>query len=289
MQIKYGIDRMNDLISEPARTLENSIGSTLRPSRFDQISATLLSLNVLLGFLLLVMVVVWLGPSIPPRVTLPDDILVIGSGGDDQSGGDEDAEIPGQTQVAFDRILQAIPNLNEAIESVGSGASPGKGRGEDNPRTVGPGQPIDPQWRVHYSVDDFDDYQMQIAYFGIEIGVVRTEGSKITRISNWLGGSPKVTESTRERENELGSVHFIHRENRLKRWGKAVAETAGVSTESAIIVEFYPAETLNLMKAEESEALRIAGRSIDEVEETEFILKEVNGVATIVVHNIVYR
>ncbi|MEL7496169.1 MAG: hypothetical protein AAFN77_01065 [Planctomycetota bacterium] len=276
----------------------------LEPSQFDHVFAWMLAANLLCSFLLITFATIWYCTFDAPlnrKVIVGITVSPIDS--DDEPVEDDwvgDLDFPGFTEVSFETLESSLPRIDEAIAELSrraaqdgqtgdaNGGILGGGPGKRLPKSVDPPNATD-RWMIHYHLDDLGGYAQQLEHFGIQIGVVLEEEQTIWRVSNLTGGKPTLKKSTRQRENQLKSVYFLHPSGRVKRWSQAIAESAGVSMENAFTVEFYPLQTVSeLAQLESAEVLR-QGRSVDEVAKTEFKLKQVDGGFRFVVHNVEYR
>lgn len=268
-------------------------------SRYDEVNAWLVAGNLLCGFLFVVLLLVWVFGERPfqrVHITLgPSKHLKANEKAQLAEG---PIDFPDTTKVAFERMQEALPRLDQIIADIGA-TQASDGRGQDGLGGIGGGGdqrlpevpttvPAYQRWQIKYSVGDIDQYRKQLDFFGIEIGVVHAKANRIVRVSQ-LSTKTKLSYSTRQAENENNSLYFVHKDGRVKLWGQSIAKAAGASLTDALTVEFFPSQTSSQLAKVESMAVQQAGRSLKEVVKTEFRIVEVDGEYKFVVHNINYR
>ena len=248
-------------------------------SNFDRINAILVSSLVLVGFLFTVMFLVWMTNVVDfsRRTASPHGV----EGSHDESvkveleleqwvepGVEEFPEVQ-QSQLA--RTLKAVTSAVSQVRAsernqIGFATHSGPGQSND-PREIGiklPQRGEYQRWKISYQVPDIETYAKMLDLLEIELGVVHQSEPTITRISD-LAGAPRITRSSRERENRRRSLAFLHQKQRMKNWDLQLATNAGVSTDSCFTVQFYSSATRKQVRSVEAAALFDTGKQLDEV------------------------
>ena len=184
-------------------------------------------------------------------------------------------ETQGQTQSGdpaqlLDSVLGAVEAQTEItgpVRTSGTGG-PGAGEGSGGTGTEGRGSgsgiiPKFQRWIITYGEGDIETYAKQLDYFGIEIGVV--QGTKITYVSNFDGGSPK-TRIEPNGQNEK-RIYFIWKEAKRKEQDARLIAGARVSTADSIVVHYY---SNGLVKDLEDKEAKFANREKKRIRSTRF-------------------
>lgn len=158
----------------------------------------------------------------------------------------------------FDQSTADSQSLEQTVQQIGSVVAElsltngwgGKGIGNG---TIGKG--TDPReltpardectWSVSQTAAAIDDYQRQLDFFDIQIGVVHKTRKDIWRISD-LSAKKTITNSNRSAESS--SRRFSNQNNRLRRWDIRIAKEAGFDVNETIVVHFYPTELIKRMR-----------------------------------------
>lgn len=255
-----------------------------KSSSYDQINAFLISGLVLFGFLFSVLFLIWLTTIVDfsrrtegPIVTAVDE-----PGNEKPKGEADDMDDPGveefpevetpQLANALEAVTNAVSSVQGALEKrSGTASQMGRGAGfgsrDGGPGRGGNGIPEYKRWIINFSSADVATYANQLSYFNIDIGVVANIKQDITRLAD-PGGAKRVIRSNREAEKK--NLYFIHKKQRFRIWDSGIAKQAGISTDEAITVQFYPEATRQKLRVSEANALRAAGKTLVEVKNTYF-------------------
>ena len=171
---------------------------------------------------------------------------------------------------ALEAVSNAVSTIRANSEHVsGDAAVMGKGGGygsrEGGPSGTGEGIPDYKRWKIVYEVDSKDTYKKQLDYFNIQIGVVEPVGELISRVSNVSKG---VSVKRTTRAEEAKSLRFSHAKIRMKKWDLEISRKAGVDTNGALMVQFYPQDTRLMIAKAEDEFLKSVGRELKDVRRT---------------------
>jgi hypothetical protein len=280
--------------NHPRTTRRNAHTEALRVSRYDQVAGLLLATLLVLGFVTVMMFVVWLSsrlfwvmPAVP--VTVLEDV---GGGGSGQVfGSEQQLEEPSpeevrapteapveQTMLSISTVVAAKAQDLDAVQgstSLGSGEGPGsgdgRGKGPGGPGTSD-GIPAYERWEIRLSATSLDEYAKQLDYFKVELGVVGGGNPNVDYISNLSSARPTVRVGEPKNEQRL---RFLHRSGELRGADRQLAAKAGVKTDGRIVFQFYNEGTYRSLLA--LEAARKGNRRIKDVRRTVFGVKADRG------------
>jgi len=266
----------------------------LRVSRYDQVAGMLLATLMVLGFVTLMMFMVWLSnrlfwvtPAVP--VTVLEDV---GGGGSGQVYGSEQQleepspeEVVQPTEIPIEQTLDSISTVVAAkaqdIEAVygstslgsgdGKGTGDGRGKGPGGPGTAD-GIPAYERWEIRMAATNLDEYAKQLDFFQVELGVAGGGNPNVDYISKLSDGKPTVRIGNPQDERRL---RFLQRSGELRAADRRLAEKAGVKTDGRIVFQFYSDATYKSLLA--LEAARKGNRRIKDVRRTVFGVKANRG------------
>ena len=174
----------------------------------------------------------------------------------------------------FDQVTDSI----SAVQSGNLAASDAsiKATGTDGGLGTDPRDPMpvidhdDPssRWQIRYEFGNLDEYASQLRHFQIELGVVSQHQDDIWRIKD-PGKTNLVVHSNRIAESK--ATYFVPLDNAAKRFDRRLAQSVQANHSSALMVHFYPAQTIELLKAAELKSLP-ASKSLEHIERTMFRL-----------------
>ena len=248
--------------SAPSVLKGRSRATELRVSRYDQVSAMLVAVLVIFGFITLMMFLIWLSTRMfwvtpPVAVTMLEDV---GGGGSGQlTGGERDFEEPNPEEInevvdpPIEQSLQSITAVvtTEAQEldalegstslgtGQGSGTGDGRGPGPGGPGTAD-GIPAYERWEVRMSATSLDEYARQLDFFKVELGVAGGGNPNVDYVSNLSSPTPKVKQGNPKDEKRL---RFLHRSGELRAADRQLAEKAKVTTNGRVVFQFYDNQT----------------------------------------------
>jgi hypothetical protein len=279
------------------------VKSDIKVSSYDRLSAILIAAITIIGFMTTILFLIWLTTDVDYTApTQGAEIIDIGDTGDEKPEGfEDDAFEPGVEEfpeIETPQLAQAIEAVTDAVSSVransekvsGDAAEMGKGKGfgarEGGPGGGGgEGVPEFKRWKINYEAPDIDTYKRQLSFFNIDIGVVRRVDDDVFRISDPAGKS-EVVRSSREKEK---SLYFAHIKRRMMRWDEAIAQDAGVETENANLIQFYPNSVRARIRQQEAAFLNKDQRQLSDIRQTVIKLVAVADGFDFVVEDILYR
>jgi hypothetical protein len=266
----------------------------LAVSRYDQVAGLLMATLAVLGFVTLMMFLIWLSsrffivtPAVP--VTVLEDV---GGGGSGQMVGGEmqldepsPEELQQPTEIPIEQTLDSISSvvstkaqdLDAVFGSTSLGTGEGQGKGEGRGKGPGgPGKsegvPAYERWEIRMSAASLDEYARQLDFFKVELGVAGGGNPNVEYISNLSSVRPTVRVGKPEEELRL---RFLHRSGELREADRQLAAKAGVKSEGRIVFQFYSEATYQSLLA--LEAARKGNRPIKNVARTVFGVKGERG------------
>lgn len=271
-------------------------------SRYDLVSALLVSLLIIVGFFATILGLIWITSTFNyDTQTGFVPVENIGADGDEKPEGfEDDAFDPGVEEfpeVETPQLAQALEAVSDAVSTVKanladrsgsaavSGAGPGYGSREGGPGGGGEGVPESKRWKITYKAEDIETYKRQLSFFKIDIGVVKRESDEVYRVSDPAGPANVIPSN---RENETG-LYFAHVKQRMMRWDEAIATAAGVNTDNSNLIQFYSNKARLRIREQEAKFLATDGRTIKDVRSTILRLAAAGDGFDFVVDQINYR
>ena len=265
----------------------------LRTTSYDRSSAALLA--TLIGLLLTTAVITTLyiatRPAAPPKlvpIEIPDEATGGSEDGEPDSTLQVESELAPQPdaapveqdsdQIELQETLEVITELADvaaemvpeqtgqsavntgiAGTAVGTGAAALGAGGSGNG-----GVPRSQRWLVNFSDGaSLDEYARQLDFFGIELGVIKSDGTLV--FASNLAGTPKsrvVTDGSQEKR-----LYMSWQGGPRKLADQKLFAKAGVNAEGRPILHFYPKNTENMLALLEKEA---SNRDVLQVRRTYF-------------------
>ena len=286
--------------SEPSKF--GYVKSDTTVSSYDRLSAILVACITIIGFMTTILFLIWLTTDVDYTAPTHLDDIVVGDTGDEKPEGfEDDAFEPGVEEfpeVETPQLAQSIEAVTDAVSSVransekvsGDAAQMGKGKGfgarEGGPGGGGgEGLPESERWKINYEAPDIDTYKKQLSFFGIDIGVVRRDNDDVFRISD-PANKMEVIKSSRANEK---SLYFAHIKRRMMRWDEAIAASAGVDSNEANLIQFYPEAARVRIRTQEAQFLAKDQRKLADIRKTIIKLATLNEGFDFVVEDVVYR
>ena len=176
--------------------------------------------------------------------TIATDVAEAGEGSGEVSDAIEMSMAP-NTNVANSSNANPL-DFGGGTGSGGRGGSP-TGNGKKPLGTGGGlrgGISREDRWVVRFDESTLDEYARQMDFFKIEMGALFPNG-RLAMITNLSAGKPTVREVTSGKgENRL---YFKWRGGGRQAIDNNLFKKAGINSESATILHFYPTETENLL------------------------------------------
>jgi hypothetical protein len=274
--------------------IRRTAADELATSRYDQVSGLLVAVLFVLGFITLMMFLVWLSTRLFwVQVAVPVTILEdVGGGGSGQVlGGEQELEEPSPeelqevTDPPIEMSIESIAAVvtTEAVQlealdgstSLGTGEGPGTGPGR-GPGPGGPGTsdgiPAWERWELTMSAKSDAEYARQLDFFEIELGVAGGGSPVVEYVTKLSAPSPTVRKGDPKDEKRL---NFLHRSGELRAADRRLVAKAGVQTDGKVVFQFYNDKLYQQLLT--LEAQRKGSRRIKEVRKTIFGVRGTNG------------
>ncbi|RMG39086.1 MAG: hypothetical protein D6725_05985 [Planctomycetota bacterium] len=264
----------------------------LSVTRYDKVSATMLSIIVALVLAVVFLAAIWYTNRLPPKPKpAPIELIELAGGFEDgdpnealdvQSPEEEIAdpaleeEESDETQIeqtlenvvelAEESVEQAENQLAaDAVNTGKKGSSSGTGR---RPLGLGPGTgglSREQRWYVEFGgTGSLDEYAKQLDFFGIELGALMPDG-KLYLISQLSKPKPRVrVVSSGAGENRL---YMTWRGGSRRRDDLRLFRKAGIDASKGVILHFYPPETEEMLARLE---LEYRNKPVKEIRRTFF-------------------
>ncbi len=262
-------------------------------SRYDQVAGMLIAVVFILGFITLMMFVIWLSSRmflVQPAVEVQmlEDVGGGGSG-ENLAGAEQELQEPSPEEVqqieepsvteSLNAISSVVTAESQQLEAVDGSSSFGKGEGSGQGDGRGPGPggpgtsdgvPAWERWEIQMAAKTLDEYARRLDFFQVELGVAGGGDPNVQYISNLAAAKPKVRAGSPKDEKRL---RFLHRSGELKAADRALATKAGVNTSGKVVFQFYSQETYNKLLTLEN--ARLNGKRIKDVRKTVFGVRNV--------------
>lgn len=231
-------------------------------SAYDQVSGMLVAVLIIVGAGVGVLFVIYLTTqNWDTNVSIPVIIEPSPGRGDHEAGVAQDLEAPGleeleevlepQIQANYEAVTDAVTSQQAALENVdGAAQTTDGGTGQGDSRPLGPeGNGLDvvprwDRWQIEFSGSDLSTYAKQLDHFGIELGTAGGGVQTIDYASNFTAGTPKRRTANGKDEDRL---YFTWETGSLREADLDLLKRAGVKPQGRIPMQFYPADTENLL------------------------------------------
>ncbi len=269
----------------------------MKVSLYDRVASLLISLLIFFSLAAVFLFVVWATNRVFARQeAVPVVLQDVGGGSPDGIAGESiEIESPNQDEIAEETDLEdepelqetlamvmdtiatreadlADPTLSDEMSSSRSGASSGDGRAPGLGSGDGaPGVPRAQRWEIRFADGaTLQEYAKQLDFFGIELGAIGAT-STVYYASKLASGKPAQRTGPGDQEQRL---YMSWQGGSLRAADKALLSRAGIKTDGRLLVQFYPAETENLLLGLE---LAYKGRDQGEIRKTVFGVREAGG------------
>jgi hypothetical protein len=270
----------------PSSLPRDSRSTGMSVSRYDQVSGMLVAVLIILGFITLMMFLIWLSTRVfwvePP---VPVTLLDVGGGGSGQvAGGEREFEEPNPEEInevveqpieqTIESITAVVTTQAQQLDAVegstslgsgqGEGTGDGRGKGPGGPGTED-GIPAYERWEVRMSAASLDEYARQLEYFGVELAVAGGGNPNVEYITKLTAPKPSVRRGDPKAEKRL---RFLHKSGELRQADRQLAARAGVATDGRVVFQFYSDQMYKQLLQLEYD--RKGKRTISQVRKTVF-------------------
>jgi hypothetical protein len=268
------------------------VPGSMQVSKYDQVSSLLISLLMLIGFVVLLMFLIWLSSQFnfrrePVPVTFAEEL---GGGGKGNMSPNSEQQLDEVTpeevadlqEVQVDKTLESIsaavaeqmPNLEAMVGASGLGNGEGPGTGDSRgPGPGGPGTATQlPDWEVRFKATSLEEYAKQLDFFGIELGALGGGKSTVDYAASLSKARPDIRSTNGKGE---GRRYLMWRKGPLARADKDLLQKAGIDAESRTVLQFLPPPTEKKMA--DLEIAHAKGKRTHEIRRTVFGVKGTPG------------
>ena len=259
----------------------------IKETPYDRFSAWLVSSCIVIGFLVFVLFLVWLGiagnfgavPEHTNLIPLPENEYQADSSTDDwhDPGVKEFPEIRqpqlNDTLLAITEVASTVEADIEARKGQFELVGLGQGRGDDRQRgpDPGPSEISEPKrWKIELAARSAAEYMKVLHKLGVEVAAVSQSSDQIHYITDLIVEEPQIRIGQRKDEQRL---YFVNQKNRLRRWESNKLASAGVELRGKIIVQFYSESLRAALRALELEACLEKENDISHVRQTVFRIR----------------
>lgn len=246
----------------------------LRATVYDRVNSFLISAILVCGLMVFGMFMMWLtGPGAPSPLPDGKPVREAQFPVDDEDKDQllEEFEKDDIVQRKFEEVIQSVPSITDQLSSVIHGGFVGKDQRNTSPgKKEGDPDPTERirDWEIRYEADSRDEYAEQLDHFGIELGAVSLIDNRIVRVGQFTDDL-EITETSRAEERE--TLFFSHKQSRLKRWDRVMAQGADLDF-AFELVHLFPEEVTAQMAETELNYVKDQGRKLAEIEKTLFEL-----------------
>lgn len=271
----------------------------MRTTRYERVSSGMIAIVFALLTTAVSLYILWMGlwPD-PPQRAVPVEIVELAGGSEDGTPGEElrvdsplpeipdpspaeeVSEDPPEIQETLDQVMDLsdeATNLAERqfefqAETTGrTGSARGTGR---RGLGSGPGRsgfPREQRWYVSFANESsLKEYSQQLDFFGIELGALTADG-KIIYLSNLSTSPSKRTADSGKVEVRM---YMTWQGGNRRLADLELLKKNGVDPTNAVVMQFYPKETEDMMARLE---LEYANRKVDQIRRTYFTIEPSGG------------
>ena len=260
---------------------------------YDRVSGMLTAWVMLIGFLVLIMFLIWL--YLVTNVPTKQPIVFEPPGFDNEEnpeGVAEDMEEPGveefpevetpQLADALEAVTDIASTVRANLEAVdGTAPEMGAGKGLGDRRQKGPGGggkgKVNPQrMTVYVTVANKKEYAQMLEHFDIQIGCINRDTGQIQIATNLTAGKPNVRNSTTKSLRGEGRLPVLPRQPRLFQWDMEFVKAAGIefNPDLDFVRQMYPSAMIFNMGKLENDVLQSNGVDSRQVRQTRFRVKK---------------
>ena len=252
----------------------------LRTSKFDVVSASLMSLLWFIGTFVLMLFIVWLTNKIsfgPPSL---DGIKKIEAGRQNNAEGiARDFDPPSEDEIVELReqtTQETLTAVTDAVSSVAAVQNTGSSNSKGDIRPPGPGDadediiPRHERWELRFSAKNVAGYAAQLDYYKIELGVLGG-GVQGVDYAKGLAGSPTARKGDSDSEKRLYFM-WVDRSSPLFQFDRQLLQKASINIGAGReLLKFVEPELENMLANVELEFAKKKGHnSVTEIQKTIF-------------------
>lgn len=272
----------------------------LRVSAYDNVASLLIALLILIGFVVLLLVIVWLTTHLHfSREYVHVDLLEYAGRGDHAAGFERDPEEPGleemeelmepQIEATLEAVTDVVTSQTaafDAIEMSAAATSKGAGGMGDSrpPGPLGEGvtDVIPPweRWEIQFSTAGIDAYARQLDHFEIELGAIGGGSPNVDYASQLATASPRKRTGKPDEEKRM-YMTWEKNAGPMAVFDRQLAGKAGIKIDRRSILQFYPKKTEQLLQNVEFQAAADARGTTPQQLDPRVLLKTIFGVRSV--------
>ena len=246
--------------------------SELRVSRYENVASMLIALLILLGVIVAMLFLIWLGSQIfAGQAAVPVELVDIGTG-EGAPGEGMMLDTPDAEEVGEEIEIEEQP-LKETLETIANavaarepqlddpslverarrrGGSRGTGHGLGGGGGTGRGLGQSRGWEIAFDKGStLETYARQLDFFRIELGVLLPD-NKVQYAANLATATPTVRVGPADQEKRY---YLTWRRGELQQADKELLAKAGIAAEGKLILKFLPPDVeATLMQLEKMNA-----------------------------------
>ncbi len=247
-------------------------------SPYDRAASWVVSLNILVGFGVALLFLIWLSQTLEFQGEQSEVILVenVAGRGDHAAGFARDVEAPGveeleeETEPKVEQLLEAVTDVVstqaaslDAVQTTMFSSNSGTGLGDSRPPgPLGEGDDIIPRgerWVIKYNANSREAYAQQLDYFQIELAAIGGGQKQVDYARNLRKGRPDARKGAGgDSEKRL---YMLWTSGALKKFDQQLLRAAGIKTAGRIVVQFYPKPVEDQLARIEMDYARKNGRT----------------------------
>lgn len=252
----------------------------LRTSKFDVVSASLMSLAWFIGTFVLMLLLIWLTTKFYPGSQRLGGGPVIEPGRENRAEGiDRDFDPPSDDEVvelSEPTTQETLIAVTDAVSSVAAVQNTGTSKSSGDNRPPGPGSDdidiVSPheRWELRFSAKNVAEYADQLDFFNIELGVLGGGVQGVDYAKRFVG-SPKVRAGESESEKRLYFM-WVDRSSPLFQFDRQLLQKLGINIGAGReLLKFIEPELADMLVSVELEFAEKKGHaSVTEIQKTIF-------------------
>lgn len=270
-----------------------SLDDGLQVSLYERVASLLISLLIMVGTAVAGLLIIWFtGQMFTTQTAVPVVLEDLSGGREDGVVGESmqlDSEIDEiaqetefeepQMQETLEMVTDAVANQlamldNPALVDTLNAGGGGRSTGTGNQVGFGAGEgesgiPRAQRWTIRFQDNTLEEYAQQLDYFKIELAALGPAG---VQYASGVSGSP--TRRTGRKGEKEERLYMSWKDGTLKQFDTQLLQKANIPTTGRIILQFYSADTENLLANIEK---NYAGREADEIRKTVFQVERAGG------------
>ncbi|MCH2589137.1 MAG: hypothetical protein MK004_11795 [Planctomycetales bacterium] len=265
-------------------------------TRFEQVSSLMISIVIGLVFATIVTFALWLSTVEAEEVGPAEMEMIELAGGVDDGNPDETLKVESpeeeiedpalteeetdETEIeeVFENVVELSDNAAEQVEqqfetqAQNSGKVGSKAGTGSRPLGSGPGEggiPRHQRWFIRFAQgSSLTEYAKQLDFFGIELGALFAAQKRLVYVKNFSSKPVRRNVMTGANEKRL---YMNWQSGSLRKTDHQLFKRAGINTQGAMVLHFYPSSTENMLAKLEKE---FRNRNVKTIRRTIFSVRK---------------